>query len=361
VRPTEPDPERGFILIAVLILALIPLALMIGAGSKTMIARQTRLGSEVGDERALVAAESGIDYGVFRASTPLGLVTGTTYARDLGGGMSFTMTPTFLRTDGEDNDGDGFTDEADETIYRVLCVGTHGTTTRRVVAYLGPQPGFSSVAGALSVRDSDQIQVQDLARISGDDLNMNGTAGSGPDVPGIALEPPTTVATAMTWMVPEDHPRIQGSTPAPSVAAGAPVDWSAMQMAVQNAANLVLTSGSYKNYVFGNGPAGQFHVAYRKGNLQFQGNCRGAGVLFVTGDLQAQNGFRFDGIVFVGGKVQMQENAAIYGALICDSSQQIQLQGSARLQFSTQAVTQAGAALPGKYVLFNGWQEISRQ
>ncbi len=353
--------ERGFAMLIVLIVAVLPLVLVIGTATQTMVTRQSRMTSEVADERALVAAESGIDYGIYRASTPLGLVTGDTYARDLGGGMAFVLTPTYLRSDGADNDGDGLVDEADENIYQVLCAGSYRGVTRRIVAYLGPQPAFMSFPSALSVADSDQIQVQDSALISGNDKNMDGTAGPGPHQPGITVEPPTTVPTALSWMVPDDYGRIQGSTATPSVAAGTDLDWNATRLAIQNSATLILTSASYQNYQFGNGPGGTFNVIYRNGNVQFQGSSRGAGILFVTGDLQLQNDFRFDGIVFVGGKLQMQENARIYGAVVCNTSQQIQLQGTARIQYSTQTIQLAGAALPGKYVLFNGWQEISRQ
>jgi hypothetical protein len=39
---------------------------------------------------------------------------------------------------------------------------------------------------------------------------------------------------------------------------------------------------------------------------------------------------------------------------------QIQIQVDAKVQYSSQAISLASTLLPGKFVAFNGWQEISR-
>ena len=43
------------------------------------------------------------------------------------------------------------------------------------------------------------------------------------------------------------------------------------------------------------------------------------------------------------------------------ASDHFYLEGSSRVRYSTEAIGLAKALLPGKYLLFNGWQEIARQ
>ena len=63
---------------------------------------------------------------------------------------SFTTTPSYLKTDGKDNDGDGNIDEPDEDVYQVVVSGTYRNTTRRLAAYVGMTPVAPSFDSALS-------------------------------------------------------------------------------------------------------------------------------------------------------------------------------------------------------------------
>ena len=358
--------ERGFIMLVAMVATLIPLFLLIGATTSSMMSRQSRLRGEVERERCFAAAESGVDACIYLASTPAGLSPGTTtYTRDLGNGMSYTVETVYLKTDAFDNDGDGATNEADENMYKVTSTGMYRGQRRKLVAYLGPVPQVASVTGALTVETASDIDVQGLARIIGTDTNMNGTAGPASALPGVSVEPPlasfTTVMSAAVTDAGTDA-RILGSPP---YAQGPPFDWNANKTMIQNSATHVLTSDSYHNwggptFTYGNGPNGDWKIIYRNGDVQFNGpNSRGAGILYVEGNLVAHHGFRFDGIVYVKGTVQLQEDATICGALFCHTGTNLLMQGHARVTYSSQAVSGASAVLPGKYVAFNGWQETS--
>lgn len=365
----DSSSERGFVLVIALIAAVIPLVLIVGAASQTMQARQSRLEGEIRDERALLAAESGIDTAIYLASTAAGLTSGLPITRDLGNGMTFTVTPTFLRTDGIDNDGDSVVDEADENLFQILAVGSAGGKTRRLVAYLGPQPTIGSLPGALTLLDpfpGSELHLQGSSNLHGRDTKMNGTPGDPTrDTYGAMIEAPYTVAQLTANIPAGDRLHVLGIGASPSLGqTTASIDMAATKLAIQNAANIVLTSASYNNKQFGNGPLGQFNVIYRNGNVDFKGNTHGAGIMFINGNLHTEGRFQFEGIIFVTGDVELHGNvgSGIYGGVVvAASSPHFYMEGNMEVYYSSEAISGATATLPGKYLAFNGWQEISRQ
>ena len=362
--------ERGFVFLIALIATVIPLLLIVGAASQTMLARQSRLEAEIRDERALIAAESGIDEAIYQASTSAGLSSGVPITRDLGGGMVFTVTPTFLRTDGVDNDGDSVVDEADENMFQILVSGTFGGRARRLVAYLGPEPSIGSLPGALTMLDpfsGSELHIQGSSHLDGHDYNMDGTAGDpASDTYGAMISTPYTKAQLLANIPSGDRSKVLGIGPGnPSIEQTAfTLDLAATKLAIQNSANVVLTSGSYNNLQFGNGQAGTFNVIYRNGSVDFKGNTHGAGIMFINGHLHTEGRFQFDGIIYVTGDVEMHGNAGsgIYGGVVVGAtSPHFYLEGNMEIRYSTEAISGATAVMPGKYLAFNGWQEISRQ
>jgi hypothetical protein len=151
------------------------------------------------------------------------------------------------------------------------------------------------------------------------------------------------------------------TTPSLGVTA-TPVDFPGTQLLIQNSANLVLSSGTYNNLQFGNGLANNFNVIYRNGDVSFRGNTQGAGIMFINGNLDIVGSFRFDGIIYVTGSVNMHGTTTfIYGAVVTGpTTPSFALQGTTHVRFSSQAISQATAVLPTKYLAFNGWQEIRR-
>ncbi len=363
------EGERGFVLLLALIAPVIPLLLILGATSQAMIARQSRLESEVLDERALVAAESGIDAAIFQASTAAGLTSGTTFSGTLGNGMSYSVTPTYLRTDLVDNDGDGLIDALDpkENVFSVLVVGTSGNTQRRLVAYLGPQTADAAVPGALTMLHpfaGSELHVQGASNINGHNTNLDGTPGNpAKDTYGVAIKAPYTLAQLLANIPSSDRTKVLGVGASPSLGqTSADIDMEATRLQVQNAANIVLTSSSYNNRQFGNGLTGTYNVIYRNGNVDFRGNTRGAGIMYINGYLHIEGTFRFDGIIYVKGDCELHGTTNIYGGVIVSAtSPHFYLEGTTHVIYSTQAIGGATAVLPGKFLAFNGWQEIARR
>ena len=94
--------EAGFIMVAMVIM-LLPLTLIVAAFISSMGGRSFRLREEVVQEKAFLAAESGLDEAIYRAQTT-GLTDGGIFARAFGKGMAFSVEPTYLGGDGIDND-----------------------------------------------------------------------------------------------------------------------------------------------------------------------------------------------------------------------------------------------------------------
>lgn len=353
-RSAAPAAEAGFVLLIALIATVLPLLLLLGASSQAMQSRQSRLEGEIRDERALIAAESGIDAAIYLASTAAGLTSGVPVTRDLGDGMVYTVTPTFLAAD---------------NIFQVLAVGSFGGKTRRIVAYLGPQPTIGSLASALTLQDpfpGAELHLQGSSGLNGHDTNIDGSAGNpANDVPGAVIVQPFTTAQLLANIPAGDRIHVLGLGATPSLGTTAvATDMAATQLMIQNAANIVLTASSYNNKQFGNGSTGTFNVIYRNGNVDFKGNTRGAGVMFVNGNLHTEGRFVFDGIIFVTGDVEMHGNvgSGVHGGVVVGAtSPHFYLEGNIEISYSTEAISGATSVLPGKYLAFNGWQEISRQ
>lgn len=374
-RSAQKASQGGFALLIALIATVIPLLLIMGASSINMTSRMSRLERESNDERALAAAEAGIDLAVYMASTPVGLISDSVVTRNLGGGVSFRLTPKFLLTDHRDNDDEGqpspqVDESPDENLWEIQVVGTYRNTSRRIAAYLGPQPPLPyTVTGALmmtGVPDPGELQVYGFSKIRG--LNYDPITGlptgSG-DIAGISVTDPHTVAELLTAIPPPDQNNILGSTPSPSLGTTAQsIDLAEIQLSIQNSANIVLTNNTYNNLQFGFSTPlpGQWNIIYRAGNVRFMGNTRGAGVMFVTGDMRVEGTFRFDGIVYLLGNAQLHGTSCnFYGTVVTGpDTHHFELSGTSHIKYSSQAISLASAVLPTKYLVFNGWQELSR-
>lgn len=369
-RPALPrtDREGGFVLLLAIVAPVIPLLLILGASATAMMARQSRLLAEVLDERAIIAAEAGIDLAIYQASTAAGLTSGSTITRTLGNGMSFVVRPTYLYTDGVDNDLDGRVDalDPDENVFEVLVEGTVGSVTRRVVAYLGPEPTVITLPGAVTLLDpfsGQELHVQGASDITGINTHMNGTVVGSGDTNGAMIASPYTLAQLLANIPASDRSKILGVGSSPSLGVTTSTfDMAAIRQSIQNSANIVLTSSSYNNRQFGNGQLGQFNVVYRQGNVDFKGNTRGAGIMFITGNLHIEGTFRFDGIIFLQGDAEIHGTTRIYGGMVvATTSPHFYLEGTAHVIYSTDAISGASAVLPGRFLAFNGWQEIARR
>ncbi|MHC5065118.1 MAG: hypothetical protein ACYTG5_14220 [Planctomycetota bacterium] len=352
--------ESGFVMVTMLTL-LIPLVVVAAALTSTMNGRASEFRAEYEEELALLAAESGIDDAIFRGRIGT-LVGGSTYSRTLGLGQVFKVEPTYLKTDGIDNDGDTLVDEDDEDVFQVIVIGAYRDKVRRIAAYLGPVPLIPPLGSPMNSQDpSVSIDLMGTPMLDGGDYNIDGSAGPGPALPGLAIAPPGTVAHLDAELSPSEESQVVGTGPTPSIDTGPGIDVTTIVSVIQNIANIVLTSSNYSSYTFGDASLGQANITYRNGNVSFKGNSQGSGIMLVTGDLNMSGNFRFDGIIIVLGKISNSAGTAFVNGAILQgpSGGLIETKGTFDLRYSSEAIALANS-ISGRYVAFNGWQELAR-
>jgi hypothetical protein len=353
--PREPR-ERGFALVMVFGI-LIPAVLLVAALSSVLNSRNDELQQERALERALHAAESGIDLAIFRGRRGL-LTHNQTYTHYFAPTTSYRVVATHLLVDGQDNDGDALIDAADdnEDVFQVEVVGQYRNVTRRLAAYLGPMPLLPDVRTALGIANPG-INLQ-----LGGSCSLSGMDHSGSyDVPGLTIFAPGTVADLNTTLTPAEQGRINGPGGPPSVGTIPAINLVDLVSIIQNVADLVLTSASYSGLLFGDAVTNDPRITYRAGNLRLAGNSRGAGILVVTGNLEVLGNFEFTGLIVVlGNIVNSSGSALIRGAMLQGpTATTVDLTGNFDLQFSSDALGLANSKT-GLYVAFNGWQELQR-
>lgn len=345
----------GFVLI-VLLTAIIPLVAMAAAATITLGGRSERILSEVHQERALLSAESGIDEAIYAAKTGM-LVDGYPIIRDLGQSQRFEVAPTYLMTDGLDNDSDGDLDSADpdEDVFQIVVTGRYRNIERRIVAYLGPAAVLPAPQGALSLASlPTNIVIDATATLIGNDTKLDDTAGTTTeDVHGIAISPPETTANLLALLDATEQSRVVGVGSSPSlVVAATAFDMTGLVTTLSTVATSSPTPGSYTGVSLGTG------ISYVNGNLSLMGASTGSGVLVVNGDLVLDGTSRFDGVLVVTGSLTLQTSARVYGAAFA-AGPQIAIGGSAKIVFSKEGLLIADS-VSREYSKLQGWQEIER-
>jgi Tfp pilus assembly protein PilX len=358
---TRRSSEQGSAMLTMVFL-LLPLAMILGSFLTSMHGRTQRLRAAVDEERALQAAEAGIDAALFAARTAT-LYDATPVAGTLPDGSTFDVMPTYLGADGLNNDGDLDTDEADEDVFRIVSTGNSRGVPRVIATYLGRTSFLPSVGGAVTSHNPAMIiDLGGTSSINGNNINIDGTAGNPADsLAGMSIASPGTTANLLAQLTPAEQAKVTGVGGTPSLSVTPALDLVTLAAVARNAANLVLTNHTYSGLQFGNASLGTGFITYREGDVRFQGNVQGAGLLVVTGNLTLAGTFRFDGIIICLGEIDNAAGTAdVFGGVItASSSPSIKLRGTSQMRFSKEAVDLA-KSLAGQYVAFNGWQELKR-
>jgi hypothetical protein len=155
--------------------------------------------------------------------------------------------------------------------------------------------------------------------------------------------------------------QVRGDTPSPSIDISTtygPTQVAEVVAQARNAAQIVVTNSRVASVTYGT-VAGPQYIVYREGDMRITGNSTGAGLLVVNGDLEIVGTMRWYGVVIVTGNFRCGAGTAqIHGAtVIGEQGGDFDLRGTADLRFSREAIDLA-VRLTGRYVAFNGWQEI---
>lgn len=351
-----PRPDEGGFVLIILLTAIIPLIAMAAAAAITLGGRNERLLQEVHQERALLAAEAGIDAAIYAAKTGM-LVDGYPILRDMGQSMRFEVAPTYLQTDGLDNDGDALLDSADpdEDLFQVVVTGHYRNVHRRVVAYLGPVAVLPTPEAAIGLQGAaNDLTIGAGASIRGHDTKLDTTPGlAANDLHGFSIAPPETSGALLTQLDTTEQALVVGVGTAPSITvATAAVDIPKLVTELAAVATSTITPATYTDADFGTG------ILSVTGDLVMLGASIGAGVLVVDGNLTLDGTSRINGVVIVTGTLQLESSARIFGAVF-SAGTIVRVNGTASILFSTEGL-QIAHAVSREYSKVKGWQEVVR-
>lgn len=351
--------EAGFAAMA-LVIVLLPVLFLVGSYLQTMSGRNSRLGLEIKEEKAMLAAEAGVDVALYHSrlgALVAGHLASYDFAGTLGDGSSYSVRCIYLGDDDVDNDGDSAVDEPDEDVFQVITTGGVGTSQRRLAAYLGFTSFLPSVRGAVTLTSpSTTVDLGGSGLVSGFNVTLGGAAVGAGDMPGLAIAPPGTLAGLASEVTGGEAAQVVGAGGTPSLGLAPAFDVAQVVAFARNAASHVFTNDRLTSNV---GSPTVPVIAYRQGDFRINSNHTGYGLLVVDGNIRVNGNATWHGVIVCTGEVDCGNGSFLLrgGLVLGPSSPQFRLRGSIQLHYSAQAV-QLAERLMGRYVAFNGWQEI---
>jgi hypothetical protein len=217
-------------------------------------------------------------------------------------------------------------------------------TTRTMNVRLNRQPvPFPGIGEAAGLRVPNvAFQMNGSPSIDGHNHDINGNPlAPGPnDKPGVGVITPADTATVLAYASKIDGTKdviVDSSMADPSLFVGEYI----------NAADYTYTSGTYgSNMTWGSVTAPA--IVYANGNVKFNGNIEGWGILVVQGDLQLAGTFKFHGLVVAYNDVIIDVQFAtgtpdIIGALLeaGPSGSDFIMKGNSNISYSKDALDKA--------------------
>ncbi|HCK99411.1 MAG TPA: hypothetical protein DHW42_04815 [Candidatus Marinimicrobia bacterium] len=181
------------------------------------------------------------------------------------------------------------------------------------------------------------ITMRAYSEISGNDMNMDGTPGPGPDLPGITTTGTLSLTTQATSTISGAPP-----SPEPATAEGSWEDLRDLADSYEQFAHYkytgdqVISGATY-------GSAEDPKIVYFDADCKFTASTVGYGILVVRGDLFVTAHFRWYGLVIVSGvsssEVDDNADSNIYGALLVGAPTSTgTITSHSTVQYSTEAI-----------------------
>jgi hypothetical protein len=345
------------------------LLLALGATTTLIIAAGTLLVSvtqeRTGTEQSVVNAQAR-DASTSGAEDALAILDGNsswtgTFQSAYGGPIA-DVTVADWGADGADNDGDGTVDESDEDGFiGVISIGrvnqlldANSALVERASRHADSRTEVVLSKTSLNLAAEQAIYVDDAAAtfkfsgtaflISGNDTNIDGTAGPGASKPGIGtVGDPAGIKSQLKA---NQKPKVIGFGGAPSVANVGDIDLPATMDSLKELATIVF-NGPDDSY---SGDLGSFDdqvavITHAKGDLKLNGNTSGCGILIVEGDVDFNGNFDYAGLIYVTGAVRFNGGGGgknLRGALFtlgAVTGNDVTINGSVDLRYSSEAIT----------------------
>lgn len=247
---------------------------------------------------------------------------------------------------------------------RIICTGyfygaehTTKVKAKRLPVDLPP------VYGALFVSSSTMdLKLNGNLEINGNDTNIDGSEGSEPAVPGIAVDDPADSAFIVNELKSQISEDILGAGESPSVSSITDTtDWMQLTQDLIFAADTTLKTGTYTTgSVFGT--TLKPIITFVNGDVSFAGSASGSGIMVINGNVSMSGNFTYYGLIIVFGQSSIQTqitgNGGIYGTTILVGDQiDIHSTGNASFFYSSEAINNAKTNLKSSRFLIMSWWE----
>jgi hypothetical protein len=366
MRRLPPRTEGGYATLIVLILVVLCAALAAGLLTTTA-AHDRESQTRAAREGALHMAESGLDWALAQLRERNGdLPNPPSETRPVGATGEFTVDYFAGEANGQDDDGDGDVDEADEDSYRLLrSTGRAAGSVRRIEALVRISVEVPPIEASVQINVGDPLLELDgnAFLISGDDHVLDGGPNPiGPSVPAVGSPAPSTVLSAQVAAQQADQ--LEGAGGPPAVGQVGMVDLDKLAEQGAAAATVILAPGTYTHEELGDPTVAGIEAVYCPGDLHLSAGTAGSGILVVDGDLTVSGAFTWTGIIVVRGRVDMTGGGStkrVVGALLVgeavsgSDSTSVGVAGTVDLLFSTEAIALAERRL-GVLALVAWWE-----
>lgn len=237
--------------------------------------------------------------------------------------------------------------------------GVNHTTVVKAKRDKITMPGVNSAmyisANALNINLNGSID------INGNDINMDGSAGSASPKPGIGVDNSSDSAYVINNIKPKISKAIDGAGGTPSVhTVNDTTNWDEVTQNIIFAADNTLPTGVYNTGDFGT--ASQPKITYVNGDATFAGNNSGYGIMVVNGDLTLTGTFDFYGIIILYGPSTITTDVVgtfnvFGGTIIVGSTVNMKSTGNSSIYYSSQAIDNAKFNLKSSRFTITSWWE----
>ena len=219
------------------------------------------------------------------------------------------------------------------------------------------------VYGSLFVSSTNlNLDLNGNILINGNDINPDGTPGSGSPMPGISVDSKNDSSYIVNTLKPKISNDILGLGGSPSVkTVSDSLDWNEISQNLIFAADLTLPAGTYSDPMTFGTPTNP-QITYVTGDVTLSGRCDGDGIMVINGNVNMAGQFTYRGIIIVYGQstidTKVAGNGGIYGSIILvGQSVNIQATGNSSFYYSSQAIKNAKDNLKSSRFLITKWWE----
>ena len=182
----------------------------------------------------------------------------------------------------------------------------------------------------------------DSVLISGIDVNIDGTPGPAPALPGITVLSSTDSVT-LALEIAGNPEWVEGSTAIEVDTSVAAVNLTELFDYYQSIADMSIIGGAYSNVNWGT--ESDPMIVYVEGDLLLKGNSVGYGILAISGNLRMAESPTWYGLIVVQADstgtqdIRIENNSKITGAIITDSpASDLRITDSVEIRYSSEAL-----------------------